>query len=254
MIEECAAHDNGLASQIDPRVKVVSVFLFSCLVAVSSRFVVLGIALVLAVFAVALAKVPVKDATKRLLAVNVFVLFLWLFLPFSVPGKPVATIAGLVITLEGVAYAARITIKSNVIMLGLIVLVHSTSILTLGQALHELKIPKKIVHLFFFTYRYIHVIHREYIRLLNAMKVRGFSPGTNMHTYRTFAHLVGMLLVRSADRGERVHRAMICRNFTGRFYSLKTFTLKRADLWVLITTLTLITVLGLLEWTAITSL
>ncbi len=82
-------------------------------------------------------------------------------------------------------------------------------------------------------------------------KVRAFRAGTNMHTYRTYAHMVGMLLVRSADRGERVHRAMICRGFSGRFYSLKTFTFKATDLWVLLFSLALVATLGLLEWTTI---
>jgi cobalt/nickel transport system permease protein len=251
MIKEGVAYDSGMVFEIDPRVKIIAVFLFSCLIAVSSRFIVLGMALFFAAGAVALARVPVKDLAKRLTTVNVFILFLWVFLPFSVPGESIYTIAGLGITHEGIVYATQITVKSNTIMMALIVLIHSTSILTLGHALHELRVPPKIVHLFFFTYRYIHVIYREYIRLLNAMKVRAFRAGTNMHTYRTFAHMVGMLLVRSADRGERVHRAMICRGFSGRFYSLKTFTFKATDLWVLLFSLALVATLGLLEWTTI---
>ena len=251
MLKEGAAYDSGIVFGIDPRVKIIAVSLFSCVVAVSDHFISMGIALAFALCALALAKVPVRDAIGRLLAVNIFVLFLWFFLPFSVPGKPLLTIAGLVITQDGIAYTAQITVKSNAIMMALITLIHTTPILTLGHALHELRVPQKIVHLFFFTYRYIHVIYREYVRLLNAMKVRAFNPGTNLHTYKTFAHMFGMLLVRSADRGERVHRAMICRGFSGRFYSLKDFAMKRTDVWVLILTLVLIAALALVEWTAI---
>ncbi len=115
--------------------------------------------------------------------------------------------------------------------------------------MHELRVPKKIVHLFFFTYRYIHVIHREYLRLVSAMKVRGFRPGTNMHTYKTYAYLVGMLLVRSSDRAERVLNAMICRGFRGNFYSLSAFSLKPHDVISLVLMLALILALGVLEWT-----
>jgi len=148
-----------------------------------------------------------------------------------------------------VLYAARISIKSNTIMTVLIGLVASTSLLTLGHAMHDLKIPKKLVHLFFFTYRYIYVIHKEYLRLVNAMKVRGFRPGTNMHTYRTFAYLVGMLLVRSSDRADRVHSAMLCRGFRGNLYSLSAFSLRACDVISLILMLVLILALGVLEWT-----
>ena len=130
----------------------------------------------------------------------------------------------------------------------LIALVASTSILTLGHAMHEMKVPQKIVHLFFFTFRYIHVIQREYVRLGNAMKVRGFCPGTNIHTYKTMAHLVGMVLVRSSDRAQRVYNAMCCRGFRGKLYSLRKFSLRTVDVISLIVVVALIAGLGVLEW------
>jgi cobalt/nickel transport system permease protein len=81
------------------------------------------------------------------------------------------------------------------------------------------------------------------------MKARGFQPTTNLHTYKTYAHLVGMLLVRSADRAERVRNAMLCRGFRGRLYSLSEFSLKTNDIVSLVIMLTCILALGLLEWT-----
>ena len=184
-----------------------------------------------------------------LVPINIFIIFLWFFLPFTFEGKPLFSVGPLVGTHEGVLYATQITIKSNAIVVVLIALVSSTSILTLGHAMHELRVPKKIVHLFFFTYRYVHVIYREYFRLVNAMKVRGFRPGTNIHTYKTFAYLVGMLLVRSCDRAQRVHRAMLCRGFRGNLYSLSEFSLRTTDVISLILMLALILALGVLEWT-----
>jgi cobalt/nickel transport system permease protein len=86
-----------------------------------------------------------------------------------------------------------------------------------------------LVQLFFFTYRYIHTIHSEYIRLNNALKIRGFKPQTNLHTYKTYAHLVGMMLVRSYDRSKRVYDAMLCRGFKGKFWTLNHFVAKKAD-------------------------
>lgn len=237
--------------RLDPRVKIVVVFLFSVVVAVSDRFVVLMWALALSLCIVLVARLPIKELIRRLIPVNMFIVFLWFFLPFTFEGEPLFSVGPLVGTHEGVLYAARISIKSNAIMVVLIVLVASTSILTLGHAMHELRVPKKIVHLFFFTYRYIHVIHREYLRLVNAMKARGFRPGTNMHTYKTYAYLVGMLLVRSSDRAERVRNAMLCRGFRGNLYSLSTFSMKREDVISLILMLALILALGVLEWTKI---
>jgi len=238
-----------LIQRLDPRVKIVVIFLFSVVVAVSNRFVVLLLGLALGLSMALLARLPVKQVLVRLVPVNLFIIFLWFFLPFTLQGKPLFSVGPLVGTHEGVLYAARISIKANTIMAVLIGLVASTSLLTLGHAMHDLKIPKKLVHLFFFTYRYIYVIHKEYLRLVNAMKVRGFRPGTNMHTYRTFAYLVGMLLVRSSDRADRVHSAMLCRGFRGNLYSLSAFSLRACDVISLILMLILILALGVLEWT-----
>jgi len=248
MIVELVGGDS-LIHRLDPRVKIVVAFLFSVVVAVSNRFLVLLLALGLGLCIALLVRLPVKQFFLRLAPVNLFIIFLWFFLPFTFEGKPLFSVGPLVGTHEGVLYAARISIKSNTIMAVLIALVASTSLLTLGHAMHHLKIPKKLVHLFFFTYRYIDVINKEYLRLINAMKVRGFRPGTNMHTYRTFAYLVGMLLVRSSDRADRVHSAMRCRGFRGNLYSLSAFSLETRDVISLILMLALILVLGVLEWT-----
>ena len=88
-----------------------------------------------------------------------------------------------------------------------------------------------LIHLLLFTVRYIDVLHREYLRLAAAMKVRAFRPRMNLHTYATYGNLVGMLLVRSLDRSERILAAMKCRGFQGHFYLLDHFTCSRRDLW-----------------------
>ncbi|UCG79742.1 MAG: cobalt ECF transporter T component CbiQ [Desulfobacterales bacterium] len=238
----------SFVQRLDPRVKIVAVFLFSVVVAVSNRFEVLLLGLAVGLCIMLLARVPMRQLVRRLIPVNAFVLFLWIFLPFTLKGEPFFSIGPLVGSHEGVLYATRISIKSNAIMLVLIALVASTSILTLGHAMHELRVPQKIVHLFFFTYRYIHVIYREYLRSVNAMKVRGFRPRTNMHTYKTFAYLVGMLVVRSSDRAQRVHNAMLCRGFRGKLYSLSQFSMKTADVISLVVMLAIVVAMGVLEW------
>jgi cobalt/nickel transport system permease protein len=238
----------SFVQRLDPRVKIVAVFLFSVVVAVSNRFEVLLLGLAVGLCIMLLARVPMRQLVRRLIPVNAFVLFLWIFLPFTLKGEPFFSIGPLVGSHEGVLYATRISIKSNAIMLVLIALVASTSILTLGHAMHELRVPQKIVHLFFFTYRYIHVIYREYLRSVNAMKVRGFRPRTNMHTYKSFAYLVGMLLVRSSDRAQRVHNAMLCRGFRGKLYSLSQFSMKTADVISLVVMLAIVVAMGVLEW------
>jgi cobalt/nickel transport system permease protein len=55
-----------------------------------------------------------------------------------------------------------------------------------------------------------------------------------MHTYRTYAYLCGMLLVRASARAQRVYNAMKCRGFSGRFICLHEFALSPGDkIWTL---------------------
>ena len=81
-----------------------------------------------------------------------------------------------------------------------------------------------------FTIRYIEVLREEYLRLRSAMKVRGFRPGTNWHTYRSFGYLVGMMLVRAIERSERILAAMKCRGFSGRMLLLQDYKLSHKDI------------------------
>ena len=80
------------------------------------------------------------------------------------------------------------------------------------------------------------------------MKIRSFKPGTNLHTYRSYAYLAAMLLVRSYDRADRVYQAMICRGFHGTFYSLRTFSWRRRDGIFLMVSLLALTLVLYLEW------
>ena len=150
-------------------------------------------------------------------------MFLWLVLPFTFKGETLTRIGSFAIYRPGVILAAQITLKSNAILLAFIALIATMSFSTLGHAMYRLRVPEKMVYLLLMTYRYIFVIEEEYLRLMRAAKIRGFRPGTNLNTYRTFSFVIGMLFVRSAARAERVHQAMLCRGFKGKFYSLQEF-------------------------------
>lgn len=238
---------NSLLHRLDPRGRMVVAGAFAILLATTqSHLTALG-GLCLALMAVTLGRLPLKKVLTRLAAVNIFILFLWLVLPFSYPGAPVGRVGPLVATSQGLSLAGLITLKTNAIILALIALVATVPVITLGQALLELKCPAKLAHLLLFSYRYIHVFAQEYHRLIQAMKVRGFRPRTDLHTYRSYAYLAAMLLVRSYDRAERVYQAMLCRGFQGNFYSLKSFSWQRRDsLFVTISVFSLL-VLGIWE-------
>jgi len=204
---------------------------YSFIVAFSTQFPALFTAVVLSLIMVCLAGLNLWTVAKRLAVVNGLILLLWLILPLTYNGEPLLHLGPLTLTRPGVILSAQITLKSNAILLALIALISSMSLVTLGHALGRLKVPEKIVHLFLMTFRYVFVIESEYLRLVRAAKIRGFRPGTNIHTYKTYAYLIGMLFVRAAARAERVHQAMRCRGFKGKFYSLYRFSPKSIN-WV----------------------
>lgn len=251
MIEESFVNGDSVIHCLDPRVKIIVAGVFSIIVAVSDRFGALISAIIFAMSIVLLARLPIKKVCTRLLIVNGFILLLWFFFPFTIKGKQLFTLGPLIATKEGIIYAILVTIKSNAIIVTIMALVATIPIFTMGSAMRHLYIPAKFVHLFFFTYRYIHVINMEYQRLMNAIKIRGFNPGTNMHTYKTYAYLVGMLFVKSYDRARRVRAAMLCRGFSGRFYDLSEFSFKTSDGVIMVLMLLAITGIGLLQWTRI---
>jgi cobalt/nickel transport system permease protein len=248
VLEEGFIAGDSVIHRLDPRVKSIVAGIFSIVVAVSDRFLALIPALLIALLFVFLARLPIKKVFSRFLIVNGFILFLWVLLPFTTKGTALFSIGPLTATNAGILIATLITLKSNAIILTFIALMSTMSVFTMGRALSDLRVPSKIVHLVFLTYRYIHVINMEYRRLIKAAKIRGFHPGNNLHTYRTYAYLVGMLLVKSYERAERVRAAMLCRGFRGKFYDLMEFELKSTDLIVLFLMLIGVSLIALLQW------
>jgi len=252
MIEEPFSKGNSIIHGLDPRAKIIIVALYSVVVAVSSRFLALLPALAISLLLVAMAKLSIKKVFYRVVLVNGFILFLWFVLPFTYNGQGLFAIGPFIAAKEGILLASQITVKSNAILLCMIALLSTTPIFSLGHAMGQLYFPDKITHLFLFTFRYIHVIYKEYRRLINAMKMRGFVPRTNIHTYKSYAYLVGMLLVRSYDRAERIHKAMRCRGFNKKYHSLTQFSFKMQDILCLSLMLAVISGLAVLQWVVTT--
>lgn len=234
--------------RLDPRGKIGVAGLFAVLIATAQTYTTILAGLALSLVFLALAGLPLRKVVARLLVVNSFIFFLWLVLPLTYPGDVVWELGPLSATRQGLLFTGLITLKSNAIIIILIALVATVPVITLGQALQNLRLPDKLCHLLLFTYRYLYVFEEEYRRLVQAMKIRGFQPRTNLHTYRSYAYLAAMLLVRSYDRADRVFQAMLCRGFHGRFYSLRTFYWQRRDGTFLAAALLAGAVLFCLEW------
>ena len=229
MVCETFTHNSSIIHRLDPRPRVVVALVFTVLLAVAQRWGVVGAGLCLSAGACILARLPLPPLLKRLAGINLFLLILALVLPFSGPPPDVFSIGPLSYSQAGSLEVLRIVVKCNAILLGLTSLLSTMEVVELGHALNHLHVPRKLAHLFLFMIRYIDLIHHEYTRLRKAMRVRCFRPGMDQHTYRTVGHLIGMLLVRSFDRSERIIAAMKCRGYRGEFHVLKHFSFHRRD-------------------------
>ena len=223
------ASGDSIIHRLDPRIRLICAGLLTIPTALLLHLDQTLMAFTLGISLIILAKLQLPLVFKRLLIVNIFIMFLWLFIPFSTPGTTAFDLGFFGITNEGIHLATLITLKSNSIVLILMALMGTITVQDLGPAMQQLKIPNKLCHILLFTYRYIFVIHNEYKTMRRAMTARGFKPKTDSHTYKTYAWLVGMILVKSWDRAERVHGAMRCRGFQGKFYSLAAFTTSGKD-------------------------
>jgi len=248
MIDGSFADGRSWVHRIDPRLRIVVAVVFACVIAVAYNFSTLITALILSVFMVASARLDVRQVVRRLAAPALFLLLLWAVLPWSSQGDIWAKLGPLMFTRPGVTLCAQISLKTVSLVLLFLALVATMTVDTLGHTLNRLRLPDKLVHLLLITYRYLFVIEQEYQRLLRAMKIRNFHPKTNLHSYRTYAYLVGMLFVRASERARRVHSAMICRGFNGRFVSLRSFAPHPANALFSVGAACCLAMLTVLEW------
>lgn len=95
-------------------------------------------------------------------------------------------------------------------------LVNTTPFESILKALADLGLPRLIVELLAFMYRYTFVVFDELARMRTAQRSRSFGRRGVIRDWASSAQLLGMLLIRSVNRAERIHGAMCARGWTGR--------------------------------------
>ncbi|MDR2199783.1 MAG: energy-coupling factor transporter transmembrane protein EcfT [Deltaproteobacteria bacterium] len=207
-------------NSVDPRLKVVVLAVWSALLAIleTREGAAAGFfgSLILAAFS---GKLFSPGSLWKVLAVNVFLIFIWLFLPFSYAGGvPAGSVLGFAFTREGVDLSIVVSVKALAITLGAASIIGDSSVHDLLAGARALGVPEKMIALMLLMTRYIQVVGDEYRRLRNAMRIRGFRARVSGHALKSVANLCGMLLVRGFERADRVLAAMLCRGYRGRFW------------------------------------
>ncbi len=247
MLQENFCRGESPIHKLSPRTRTLAAIFLAFVVALCQTIPPLLLALALSFILIIAARINLFKAGRRLLVIAGFLLLIWLVLPLTCGGPVIWQNSFLEIGRTGITLALLLTLKTSAMLLIFLALISTMSTADLAHALHSLKLPAKLVLLLLITYRYIFLIEDELQTMLRAAKIRNFQPNTSLHCYKTYANLLGMLFVRSAERAQRVHKAMLCRGFDGRFHSLTEYHDRAQDYFFLSFILIFSTILALSE-------
>lgn len=109
--------------------------------------------------------------------------------------------------------------KNCLTILSVLLLAHVTPFRDLMTALEQLRAPTVLVATLLLMYRYLFVLAEQLSRMARARRSRSFRR-SRWSEWPLGASLIAGLLLRSFERGERVHAAMLARGWDGTFRSL----------------------------------
>ena len=187
-------------------------------------YVACGLALALLA---ALAHVRVKTLWTRSRAVLPLVLFVAVFVPFVREGDPVDL--GLVtVSEQGLATFATVSAKAILGTLSAVMLGATTSFPDVLHALERLRAPRLLVLIAAFMYRYLFVIVEEVARMRAALAARGYAPRHALQA-AAIGRVATALFLRTYERAERVHLAMLARGWNQAMPRLDVLVFRRTD-------------------------
>jgi cobalt/nickel transport system permease protein len=165
-------------------------------------------------------------------------------LVFTRPGDPLGTLelgpVTLTVSGQGLREFATIALKSWVSVQAALLLTFTTRFADLVEGLRRLHLPRIMVAIIGFMYRYLAVLTDEATRLNRARVSRsavvaGRGGGSVAWRASVVGGMVGSLFIRSYERSERVYAAMQARGFEGEFRTLGGRTLTRLE-WAVLAT------------------
>ncbi len=239
---EYYSHLDSPLHRWDARWKIFTLAIFMFAAAIVSHplsavlFLFFGLALL------SMGKLPWILISKRLGALQIFLIPCFLILPFTVPGTPLSWSKGW-LTYEGSILATLLYLRAVSILVVSMALVYSTPMDQLMHAAEKLKVPRFLVRITLLTYRYIFNLAWELSSVRWALITRGFQNRTALWAYQTWANIVGIILLRGYERTERIYRAMLCRGYDGSMRTFHSFSTRPFDV---ITTLSCMVGIGIL--------
>jgi len=225
-LDELAGLDSPV-HRLDARAKTAAAFVlivttvsFSKYDAVSPVTLALPLAL-----CIGLGGLPTRVVAQRVAAAVPFALLVGAFNPL-VDRAPVTVLPGVTLAAGWLSFAA-VMVKSLLTVTVAALLIATTSFPAICDALRRFGLPAIFVTQLLLLYRYLFVLVGQASRMLRARQARGAGPGRP--TLHETARLLGALFLRSIDRAERIHCAMLARGYTGELPSHGRSALRVAD-------------------------
>ena len=238
-LDALARRDTAL-HRLDPRIKVIATGLFVLAVVSFPRYTIsamLPFALLLVIVA-SLAELPGSYLIKKLIIVSPFAVMVGIFNPL-LDQQPLLQLGPVIISGGWVSFLS-ILVRFGLTVTAVLILIACTGFNSVCMALARLGMPKIFAVQLLMLYRYIFVLVDEGIRMHQARALRTFRRrGMSM---QVFSHLVGQLLLRTLDRAQRVHLAMLCRGFDGTIRIRRSLTISITDIGFLFASVTLLAI------------
>jgi cobalt/nickel transport system permease protein len=172
-----------------------------------------GLYLLVLAGVVVTSQVPPAYLLKRMVVEVPFLVFA-LLMPLIATG-PRTAVLGLSLSEPGLVAAWALLAKGTLGVLASLTLAATTEPYDLLAGLERLRFPDLLVQIMGFMIRYLDVVTSEMHRMRIARESRGFTARNPTH-WPVVARSAGALFIRSYERGERVHLAMLSRGYTGR--------------------------------------
>jgi cobalt/nickel transport system permease protein len=208
---EQVASSDGFLQRRDPRVSLCSVAGLALAVMLTRTLVVTLLFGAVAVVLALLSAVPLRQLLARSAVVPFVSAVVVLPQVVLLPGDVLVGVFGLSVTDTGVAYVVVFTLRVGVGVAFLSLLVMTTPFSAVVAAMRELRVPVALVWVIAVTYRYLFLFFDELQRLVLARNSRTTGRSHLRDGWRDANRLVGMFLLRTLDRGERVGHGMRAR-------------------------------------------
>ncbi len=207
-------HGHSLVHRARAHLKILTLVGFMLVVVTTPRewYPVFGGYLLVLLGVVALSGVPLGYLAKRMVIEVPFLVFATL-MPFVATG-PRVEVLGVAVSEPGLLAAWGLVAKGTLGVLASLTLAATTEPADVLTGLQRLRMPTLIVQIMGFMIRYLDVVTADLGRMITAMRSRGVDPRSPRH-WPALARTLGALFVRSYERGERVHLAMLSRGYDG---------------------------------------